>query len=63
GSPELRARELAGRLGTLLEASLVLRHSPAAVGDAFAAARIGHPSALYGALPAGPDLAAIVARA
>ncbi|MFC4244064.1 acyl-CoA dehydrogenase family protein [Gryllotalpicola reticulitermitis] len=60
---ELRARELTERLGVLLEASLMLRYAPAAVGDAFVAARLGHPSALYGALPAGVDLPAIVGRA
>jgi putative acyl-CoA dehydrogenase len=60
---ELRARELTSRLGTLLEASLALRHSPSAVSDAFVAARLAHPSALYGALPTGLDLEAVVARA
>jgi putative acyl-CoA dehydrogenase len=62
-SAELRARELTERLGTLLEACLVLRHSPGAVSDAFVAARLEHPSALYGALPAGLDLVGILGRA
>jgi putative acyl-CoA dehydrogenase len=62
-SAELRARELTERLGILLEASLMLRFSTAAMGDAFVAARIGHPCALYGALPTGLDLPAIVGRA
>jgi putative acyl-CoA dehydrogenase len=58
-----RARELTERMGTLLEASVVLRFSPSAVSDAFVASRIGQRAALYGALPAGLDLEAIVARA
>jgi len=62
-SADAQAREFTTRLGTLLEASLMLRHAPSAVAEAFVAGRIGHPSPLFGALPAGLDLAAIVARA
>lgn len=62
-----RARELAGRIATLLQASLVVRFSPAAVADAFVATRLGAGSAatlgLFGALPAGLHPATIVARA
>jgi putative acyl-CoA dehydrogenase len=63
GAAEVRAREFAERLGVLLEASLMLRFAPIAVAGAFVAARLGHPSAFYGALPAGLNLAEIVARA
>ncbi len=61
------ARRLAGRIATLLQASLLLRHSPAAVADGFVASRLGTGTAaalgLVGALPAGVDTAAIVTRA
>ncbi|GAA4162845.1 acyl-CoA dehydrogenase family protein [Gryllotalpicola daejeonensis] len=63
GAAELRAREFTERLGVLLEASLMLRYAPIPVAGAFVAARIGHPSALFGSLPTGIDLAAMVARA
>jgi putative acyl-CoA dehydrogenase len=63
GAAEVRAREFAERLGVLLEASLMIRFAPMPVAGAFVAARLGHPSAFYGALPAGLNLAEIVARA
>ena len=63
-APEARARELAAALALALEGSLVVRHSPAAVADAFTATRLGERSGhLYGALPAGTDAAAVAARA
>jgi putative acyl-CoA dehydrogenase len=38
-------------------------HAPPAVADAFCASRLGGDGGLqFGTLPAGPDLAAIVAR-
>ena len=43
--------------------SLLVRHAPPAVADAFCAARLGGAGGLaYGTLPAGADTAAIVAR-
>ena len=61
------ARLLAGRVATLLQASLLLRHSPSAVGDAFVATRVTAGTAaglgLAGALPDAVDTAEIVARA
>ncbi|GAA4169942.1 acyl-CoA dehydrogenase family protein [Gryllotalpicola koreensis] len=60
---ELRAREFAERLGTLLEASLMLRFSPPPVAGAFVGARLAHRSALYGVLPPGVDVEEILARA
>jgi putative acyl-CoA dehydrogenase len=47
-----------------LSGSLVVRHSPPAVADAFCAARIaGEAGSAYGTLPAGVDAAAIIERA
>lgn len=57
------ARRLVERMAVLLQASLLLRHSPAFVSEAFVAARLGDPGVAYGALPEGVDAAAIVARA
>jgi putative acyl-CoA dehydrogenase len=50
------------RLALALQASLLLRHAPAAVADGFRAARLGGGGLAYGALPAGIDVAAIVER-
>ncbi|MFH1330069.1 MAG: acyl-CoA dehydrogenase family protein [Actinomycetota bacterium] len=57
------SRRLVERMAVLLQASLLLRHSPAFVSDAFVAARLSDPGVAYGALPAGVDVKAIVARA
>ena len=46
-----------------LQASLLVRHAPPAVGDAFCAARLGDGGRAFGTLPAGADAAAIAARA
>ena len=45
------------------QASLLVRHAPAFVSDAFCAARLGGGGRVYGTLPTGVDGAAIVARA
>ena len=50
------ARRLVERMAVLLQASLLLRHSPAFVSDAFVAARLGDPGVAYGALPDGVDV-------
>ena len=55
---EARARVTVERLALALQASLLVRHAPAAVADAFRA-RTG---SAYGTLPAGVDTAAIVER-
>ena len=61
---EWRARELTERLALVLQASLLVQHSPGAVADAFVRARIeGGGGTFYGALPPGIDVAAILARA
>jgi putative acyl-CoA dehydrogenase len=65
GVPDEReARRVAERVAVVLQASLLVRHAPAAVCDAFCASRLGddHGGA-YGTLPGGADLEAIIARA
>ncbi|WP_438853952.1 acyl-CoA dehydrogenase family protein [Agromyces sp. M3QZ16-3] len=59
-----RARELTERLALVLQASLLVQHSPGAVADAFVRSRIeGDGGSMYGALPPGTDVAAILERA
>ncbi|CAM5349103.1 acyl-CoA dehydrogenase family protein [Leifsonia shinshuensis] len=61
---ESTARGLVAGLALALQASLLIRHAPAAVADAFVAGRLGPDrGSLYGELPAGVDATAIVARA
>jgi putative acyl-CoA dehydrogenase len=60
---EAGARRAVERLATALQASLLVRHAPAAVADAFCATRVrGHGGLAYGTLPAGTDVEAIVER-
>jgi putative acyl-CoA dehydrogenase len=59
---EHRARRVVEGLALALQASLLVRHAPPAVADAFCAARLEHPGLAYGTLPKGADTAAIVAR-
>jgi putative acyl-CoA dehydrogenase len=57
------ARRHVERLALALQASLLVRHAPAAVSDAFCAARLGDDrGAEYGTLPSGCDLGGILAR-
>ncbi|WP_136709487.1 acyl-CoA dehydrogenase family protein [Agromyces sp. H66] len=59
-----RARELTERLALVLQAALLIEHSPGAVADAFVRTRLeGTGGMLYGTLPPGTDTAAILARA
>lgn len=61
---EARARRIAERMAIALQASLMIRHSPSAVADAYCATRLGGDGgAAYGSLPAGFDQRAIVERA
>jgi putative acyl-CoA dehydrogenase len=66
GDPEdlpLRARRIAGLLALCLQASLLLRFSPAAVADAFCATRLGGDwGAVLGTLPPSAQVAAVVER-
>jgi putative acyl-CoA dehydrogenase len=60
---ETRARRIVEKLALSLQGSLLVRHAPPAVADAFCAARLGGDSGLvYGTLPAGTDFEAIIAR-
>jgi putative acyl-CoA dehydrogenase len=60
---ELRARRLVERMALCLQGSLLVRHAPAAVADAFCATRLGNEGGrAYGTLPASVDTAAIVER-
>jgi putative acyl-CoA dehydrogenase len=62
GDVEARSRGLVERTALLLQASVLLRHSP--LGEAFVAARLGPDASLaYGGLPRGLDTDGIVARA
>jgi putative acyl-CoA dehydrogenase len=62
--PEFEARRVVGDLALALQASLLVRHAPAAVADAFCAARLeGAGGRVYGTLPAGVDAGAILERA
>jgi len=60
---EGRARRLVEGLALALSGSLVVRHSPPAVADAFCATRLdGDWGHAFGTLPAGVDARGIVAR-
>jgi putative acyl-CoA dehydrogenase len=63
GDLEMRARQIAALIATVMEAALLARHAPHEVADAFIASRLdGLPNRAYGSLSRGADLAAIVAR-
>jgi putative acyl-CoA dehydrogenase len=66
GDPEglaLRARRVAGLLALCLQGSLLLRHAPTAVADAFCATRLGGDWApVLGTLPTGVPTREIVER-
>ncbi|MHB8681820.1 MAG: acyl-CoA dehydrogenase family protein [Acidimicrobiales bacterium] len=60
---EARARRIVEAMALALQGSLVVRHSPPAVADAFCASRLGGEAGLaFGTLPPGLDTAAIVER-
>ncbi|MCA1721443.1 MAG: acyl-CoA dehydrogenase family protein [Actinobacteria bacterium] len=61
---EVRARRLVERMALVLQGSLLVRHAPAAVADAFCATRLaGDWGHAFGTLPRGVDLAVLVDRA
>ncbi len=61
---QFAARRVVEDLGFALGASLLVRHSPPAVADAFCAARLGPDSGrAYGTLPVGVDATTIIDRA
>jgi len=60
---EERARRIVEKMAQALQGSLLVRHAPPAVADAFCASRLAGDAGLnYGTLPAGVDIAAIVER-
>jgi putative acyl-CoA dehydrogenase len=60
---EMRARRIVEKLALALQGSLLVRHAPPAVADAFCASRLAGDGGLnYGTLPAGVDARAIVER-
>jgi putative acyl-CoA dehydrogenase len=61
---ELRARRVTEQMALVLQGSLLVRHAPPAVADAFCRSRLGgdHGS-VYGTLPRDCDLEALIARA
>jgi putative acyl-CoA dehydrogenase len=60
---ESRARRLVERMALCLQGSLLVRHAPAEVADAFCATRLGAQGGrAYGTLPRGVEAAAIVER-
>ncbi|MDV9187703.1 acyl-CoA dehydrogenase family protein [Streptomyces sp. SR27] len=60
---QLRARRLVERLALVLQGSLLVRHAPHAVADAFCASRLaGDRGLAFGTLPARSDLGGIIAR-
>jgi putative acyl-CoA dehydrogenase len=64
---EASARRIAQQLVLIAQATLLVRHAPAAVADAFIATRLadgcGESGRVYGTLPASVDHAAIIERA
>ena len=60
---ERRARDLVERMALALQATLLVKHAPGAVGDAFCASRLDARGAGFGALPSTCATAEIVARA
>jgi putative acyl-CoA dehydrogenase len=64
GTPEeADGRQIVERMALLLQASLLIRHAPAAVADAFCATRLGEGGGrLFGVLPKDADVAGILAR-
>jgi putative acyl-CoA dehydrogenase len=62
--PQFGARRLVEDLALSLQASLLIRHAPPAVADAFCAARLGGEAGrVYGTLPSSVDATAIIERA
>jgi putative acyl-CoA dehydrogenase len=63
GADEAGARRLVERMALALQASLLVRHAPAAVADAFCATRLGGEwGHSFGTLPSSADLDTILAR-
>jgi putative acyl-CoA dehydrogenase len=63
GDPQFVARRVVEDLALTLQASLLVRHAPPAVADAFCAGRLGDGGRAYGTLPAGIEADPILERA
>ena len=64
GGLEGRARRVATQMALVLQGSLLVRHAPAVVADAFCASRLdGETGSVFGMLPSGVDTSALVERA
>jgi putative acyl-CoA dehydrogenase len=62
--PQFQARRVVEDLAVALQASLLVRHAPPAVADAFCASRLGGQGGrVYGTLPPSADAEAIIERA
>jgi putative acyl-CoA dehydrogenase len=62
--PEGQARRVVERMALVLQGSLLVRHAPAEVADAFCASRLGGDwGHAFGTLPRAADTAALVDRA
>jgi putative acyl-CoA dehydrogenase len=60
---QVRARRVVESMALCLQGSLLVRHAPGAVADAFCASRLAGEAGLeYGTLPAGTDFEGIIAR-
>ncbi|WP_030803632.1 DNA alkylation response protein [Streptomyces sp. NRRL F-2799] len=60
---QLSARRVVERMALALQASLLVRHAPSAVADAFCATRLGGDWGYsFGTLPSGVDLGAVLER-
>jgi putative acyl-CoA dehydrogenase len=63
GDTQWVGRRVVEDLAVALQASLLVRHAPPAVADAFCAGRLGEGGRVFGTLPAGVDAEPIVDRA
>ena len=64
GDIEARARRIVERMALVLQGSLLVRHAPSPVADAFCASRLdGDSGRAFGTLPARADVEAVVGRA
>lgn len=64
GSLEARSRQIVEQMAKVAAASILLQHAPSAVSDAYCQTRLGRDwGDVYGTLPTGADVRAIVERA
>ncbi|MNE84303.1 hypothetical protein D3C80_1811980 [compost metagenome] len=63
GDIQYRARQLTEDIAIALQAKLLLEAGNSVVSDAFIGSRLGGGGRVYGALPRGIDVQALVARA